>query len=85
MRSANLLPTPATWCSSKNDHSPLCASRMQGTGQDGYAGQLGRHVDGERAPQAASLCLTYRALISPTKYLDTASETGPETLAPMTL
>lgn len=49
--------------------------------------QLGRHVDGQRALQAVSLSLTYRALISPMKYLDTASKTGPspETLAPRTL
>lgn len=49
--------------------------------------QLGRHVDGEWALQAVSLSLTYHALISPMKYLDTASKTdpSPETLTPRTL
>lgn len=47
--------------------------------------RLGRRVDGERALQAVSLM--HRALISPMKYPDAASETGPgpETPAMRTL
>lgn len=92
MSSGTLLSTPAAWCGSRNEGSPLWDSRMQDTSADGFhlatptqSGWAG--VDGERALQTASLFLVHRALISSMSYLHTASETGPgaKTLAPRTL